>query len=844
MLNRWALAWTVAMRRLRGQARSAFALALLLGVALGLLALAVAGAARTLAFVPGFADPEQLWLVQLAGDSRFFDEASASTQLSHRAVLRLAEQRGPFERVGLALREAALLGEASGAAERVPALLVDTDWWSVLRPRLAAGRPPIAEAAELVLSAEFARQRFGSAEAALGRELRVDEEPQRVVGVLASSVLAPAPGVFPDGGEHRYALLRSDGAALVARLQRHADAVGEVLVVVRAEAPAERVQAELERWARAALIDLDPQLRARVYALPPLMLGAAPAQALALLAGAALIAAGAWLGAALYLNARMAVWRRPQHVLEALGVPRGSLSDFDRAYALALTLGVALVAALVVGAFVLASAFDASAARWLIGGSGAAPWLGLALLLGLVLLLLFALTRPKRSEPGRGMLSRYEGPAAARSALLRGLSAGQLLLALLVLTLLFAAAGPALQALGRLLAVDLSAVHELRIEFPADVDALAASARLEALRQAVERQGDVQRAAISTLPVLELDPFRFRVDQRSTSAYVGPRDWSGFEALPGGGDGTLILRSEQGMPMGGELLRYRVVTAQVEADFFALLGYRLRQGRIFADGAEGQTVLTPGARRVLFGSSTAILGLSPPGPPPVDEPGSWHAGLDIIGEVDGGPGSRRVRAAPGLGESFVAFLPYTGLRWEDPLEAQSAFIVFALEPGRALAGVLEAIAALLRDQGLHWEHRALAPALRASVAAELLGLSVLGLLAISLLLTVALSAAGTARLEIERRRSELATRLALGADEPTLLRGQMLRELRLPLALAALWLLLAAGLGAALPGQLPAGLLPAALCAALLVPAIQALAVWDGLAGLRERSLLETLRGD
>ena len=95
-----------------------------------------------------------------------------------------------FESQALYIRRNPTLGLAEGA-QRVPAIAVTPSFFPLLRARTYLGRTFLAEEGEVgqnarvLLSYGFWRRQFGGDSSIVGKDIRVDGTPSRVVGVLA-----------------------------------------------------------------------------------------------------------------------------------------------------------------------------------------------------------------------------------------------------------------------------------------------------------------------------------------------------------------------------------------------------------------------------------------------------------------------------------------------------------------------------------------------------------------------------------------------------------------------------------------------------------------------------------
>jgi hypothetical protein len=850
-MKRAELVRTVAWRRLRARRGTVFALVTLLGVSVVLLALALASAIRPLLFDPGFPEVRTLWLVQLAGPGAYFDESGLAAQYSFRIAARFVEERGPFDQVGKAQLQhvavTALDGRGGGETPgSVPAVQVDSGWWAVVRPPLQAGRLPSADSAQVVISATAAGNWFGGAEAALGRQILAGDQRVQVVGVLAHGLRLPAPGAFLRDSRFLAEIYFTSDDPLLGVPAARADASGEWLLVARSGRAHAQLEQATRAWLDAELGGRGERARAAVVPLRAAMLGHAPQVGLILLAASLLMCFAAWLACSLFLSAQFALRRAGHGVLHALGVPDAGLGDFERGEVLFLLAGASVAATVLLALLQAVALANPQAVPWLIGIDGGQVWVALLLVLAALAVLLTGLARRAagRQAAARSLVPRKAAGSRLAGAALKLLQSGQAVLAMLIASLLMVSLGPLLTTASALLGRDLERVLELRLDFPAGSDASLASVVLEEVARDIGRLPAIRRVAISTVPILELAPVGQAVDDRFVQSYHGPRDWDGAAILGRDPRGGLIYRLPEARGATIEEIRYVVFTPQVEPAFFDILGLELRGGRLFAAGASGEVVLTPAAARTLFGGHEAWLGARLPAPLADTEDAVWHHGVVAVGKVEARPlGGLLQRELPGFGAAVVAFLPYTGLSWQDRQQAHSAFLAIELNAGVDWGPAMRAIAEPVRARELDFEFRRAAQAVRSMAASQFMDTLLLAVLAMTVLVAVALGAAGTARLEIERRQSELATRLALGADEVQLFRAIARRQVIAPLVLASIWVLAGVVL-AALPVNAPDGWAAASTAAAAGVLAVLAAGLWSGLLPILGPSLLRNLRSE
>jgi predicted permease len=135
-----------------------------------------------------------------------------------------------------------------GTAARVEASIhpYAGDWVDVLEPRVVVGRPFTAEDARsgfpALLAEPLARELFGSAEGALGREVAVGEAPHRVSGVVAE--------------DRHYGPLREHGRALYVPVASVPFVPDRVTLMVRMESAVDDVAGRL----RDAVWTVEPDL--------------------------------------------------------------------------------------------------------------------------------------------------------------------------------------------------------------------------------------------------------------------------------------------------------------------------------------------------------------------------------------------------------------------------------------------------------------------------------------------------------------------------------------------------------------------------------------------------------
>jgi putative ABC transport system permease protein len=223
----------------------------------------------------------------------------------------------------------------------------------------------------------------------------------------------------------------------------------------------------------------------------------------------------------------------------------------------------------------------------------------------------------------------------------------------------------------------------------------------------------------------------------------------------------------------------------VSPGMFAVLGQPLRAGRTFANSDRGRRtiVLSEGAANELW-----------PGENPIGK--QVHAGSDSTYEVVGIVPDVRTSGLERPG-SAVAYKPY----WEMGLSAATMLIRTSGDP----ASLAAAARAALRDVGptaAVSRIRTMDDVISGAVAERRFELILVGLFAVTALLTATIGIYGIISHSLSRRTNEIGIRMALGA-QPADVHALVFSEMLRPVIVG-----LAAGLGAAvLVGRLISGLL-------------------------------------
>ncbi|MEX2499883.1 MAG: ABC transporter permease [Wenzhouxiangellaceae bacterium] len=741
---------------------------------------------------------ESLWFIQVISSSSQADDLGSEMQSSVVALDRFVNRQDLFEDVLLAKSESAVVylnnDDTRLDGTRIRALVHKPNLYTVLGIDLVAGVRPRADHQEVAVTHEFALRNFGAIDDALNKSIRTNKNPYTITGVLSENFVAPSL-LGPQRNQYgAIDLYRPTARLFDADTERMRDRAERWLVVGRSEKNGKLIERQLEALlseiaAEMGRWNLDVDVRPlRVH-----MLGNAPATGTVLLAAALVLAASTIFGVMLLAAARFAKRSSNIYALISSGATPAGEWAFERYEAL-LIAGLSGILALVLMFAVLPLLDLTIVAGGVVDSKfvlhGILATLAWTALLAGILTLVASTVAPAENPWMRRLqtlvgLSK-KGSHGPLQMILQGI---QVLVALASVTLLLMMLDTARSTLAASASVDYSGIVQWELEYPAGTSADMMRGDLELLRSNARSHPSVNTATISLASALDL------LSDYPVS-YSGPR-LTGTETVRDvKADGSFILESrrEDNAQAESSMLRYTLIVAPVEPDFFTLLDYQPTQGRIFEQSETDVTVLTPAASRALFDTPASVVDELVPALPRIersqDSEKMWHGGIRAIGVVE----DRRIHHALAglqpLVQSPVAFVPYIGPNINpDSTVSSRGYLLLSLLPDK------EAPNRLLED---HLQD-SLVPGLRASATVledeknkrlrqhlvGSLGILLIGILVIS---SAALSAWGSGRLSAHGRRQEIAVRLALGADESRLIRRVLTKELTGPVLLGVLWL--------------------------------------------------------
>ncbi|MDQ2871380.1 MAG: ABC transporter permease [Acidobacteriota bacterium] len=177
-----------------------------------------------------FKDPDRLvWVWHVPPAHAFPGQKTFSVSVAN--FLDWEKQNHVFEKMGSA-EYGSLNLSGSGDPEAVTAARISPDYFSALGSRPALGRTFLPEenapgaARSVVLSHDFWKTRFGGDRGIVGREIRFDDQPWRVVGVMGPDAVLPdwAKVWVPNAWTGKDRALRNEhNIAVIARLKPGVD---------------------------------------------------------------------------------------------------------------------------------------------------------------------------------------------------------------------------------------------------------------------------------------------------------------------------------------------------------------------------------------------------------------------------------------------------------------------------------------------------------------------------------------------------------------------------------------------------------------------------------------------
>jgi putative ABC transport system permease protein len=625
----------------------------------------------------------------------------------------------------------------SGRPEALAGHAVTADFFTVLGVGPSLGRPFLPEedreGAEhvVILSHGLWQERFGANPAIVGRTIRLDREPYRVVGVLP-------PGVVTPGGlaSTRPVSLLVPAAFPAELLASRGDHETSVLARLRPGARLEEARAQLravsERLA-AQFPDSNGGVRAEIGRLDDDVVRDVRGSLLLLLGAVAAVLAIACLNVANLQVVRAVGRRRELALCVALGAARGRLAAGLLAESLLLA--------------VLGGAAGLGVAHWLLAGLKAlapggtprlaqaaldARVLAFALLVTVATGLFFGLVPALQASRARPAESLQTGERQHSSRSVLRWRRALLVLEVALALVLVVAATLVVRSVARLNGVDLG----------------FDTARVVAARVNLPRAqyGDADRRLAF-----------FEEVERRLAGRPGVEAVAFANALPlRGGWGTGIEVEGHPPARPGDLAN---ADAQaVSRSYFRTLGTPLLRGRGFEEtdreGAPYVGVVNQEFERVFCAGQSALGKRFRRG-----EKAPWVTVVGVVASLrrDGRAAERtpQVYLAAAQTGIYPVSLADVALRGTGGVAALSALVrseVGAIDPEQPISGVMTLDDALARD-----------------LAPRRFGLALLAGFAITALTLTLLGIYGVASHSVSRRIPELGVRLALGADRGRIL---------------------------------------------------------------------------
>jgi putative ABC transport system permease protein len=652
----------------------------------------------------------------------------------------------------------------SGGPEALVGEAVSVDFFDVLGTGPVFGRPFLPgedrEGGErvVILSDELWRSRFGADPAVVGRSIRLDREPHRVVGILP-------PGFRPPGafGQTRPVSLLLPAAFPAELLANRGDHETNAVARLRPGASLEEARRQLEAISRRladAFPDTNRGVRARVAALGDDVTRDVRGSLLLLFGAVGVVLAIACLNVANLQMVRALGRRREMAVSSALGASRGRLACGLLVESL-LVSGLGGLAGLGLAHWLLAAlkALAPAGTPRLEGASLDARVLGLGLLVTVGTGVLFGLLPAREAARSRPVESLQAG---GRQQSARGVKRwrGLLLAAEVALALaLVVGAGLLVRSLARLNAVPLGFDTE---------HVVTAQVKLPE-----SRYGDAARRLAF-----------FEELERRLASRPGVASVAFANRLPLRGGWSTGIQTER--DAGLRPAPFADADAQaVSRGYFRTLGIPVLRGRLFEpsdrDGAPYVAVVNEEFARRRFPGEDVLGKRFRRG-----DKAPWVTVVGVVASLrrDGpeGPQAPQVYFAAAQTALYPVRLADVAVRGRSDAQGLVALVrseVGALDAEQPLSRVMTLEAALARD-----------------LAPRRFGLTLLGGFALVALVLTLVGVYGVSAYSVRQRVPELGVRLALGAARGRIVRlvfVDVLRWLGLGIVLGVAFALLATG---------------------------------------------------
>lgn len=669
----------------------------------------------------------------------------------------------------------ALQHDSMPEAQQLKVLTVMGNFWSLLPGAIVHGRQPHSDKAEIAISFAVAERLFGQAALALQQPLLLNQQSYLISAVLAPDFVAPG----------SLAIQQQPGMkiAVVLPFSSHmplSDSYQRTLYLLATHTDKQQLQRSLLQLMQRLNIAQDAVLPVslQIRSLHQVMDGGNTRSASAGFILALLLAVVTICSIALLSRVRFNQRRHNHFAASISGANRWQRPLFEYT-----EVAILAIASFVAGLLLLQLSYLLLSYNPLLLSLLNSEFRQLNSLLLLCFnllafgcLLLTTHIRAERSS-GRGLAAKAAGRFSL--TLLQGT---QLLLALMALTLCLQQSKIAWHAVSSALALDVSDLYQLNVEYPPTTPSQLIAADLGNLKQRLLRRPEVSQVAISNAAALDL--------MGALTRYRGPATQRS-ELISSQGN-THIYRSERS-PNASQWaeLDYSLSVVATEPALFSMMQYRLLSGRVFQAEERDQVMLTPAAAAMLFPNNAPIIGQNVPGSGRVGPSDHWHNHLQVSGVMQSPIMSDpRLATLNMLGQFPTVFIAYH--------QALDLSALSSLSNRPQMKLIIQARSTLPEqvwiDRGSHesvaqtrYQFVSLKQELQQRLAFHLLSASAVLSLALAVLLTLMMVSYSNIRLAFQSRQAEFALRLTLGADEHKLSWWLIRQELLLVLVFSLLW---------------------------------------------------------